>query len=69
MTARRLAVVTVAVNLAMLAAAVVLWVAAWLGGWLDSVAFVSHVSMLALVYAAVSGVAAGLAARFAEAST
>ena len=39
----------------------VLWVMAVAYGWLDSVVFVSNVSMLALLFSGISGVAAGLA--------
>lgn len=63
---RRIAIVALVVNIAMLIAAGVVWLAAAMFGWLESVAFVSHVSMLALVFAAVSGIPAGLAALFAE---
>lgn len=38
-----------------------LWWVATIEGWVESVTFVSHVSMLALVFAGVSGVASGLA--------
>jgi len=33
---------------------IVLWIAAAIFGWLSSVVFVSHISMIALVYAAAS---------------
>ena len=56
-----IAVTSLIVNLVMLVVSLVLWWLAVARGWVDSVAFVSHVSMLALVFAAVSGVAAGLA--------
>jgi hypothetical protein len=39
----------------------VIWWMAAVEGWLDEVEFVSHVSMLALVFSAVSGVAAAVA--------
>jgi hypothetical protein len=45
----------------MLVVSAVLWAIAAAKGWLASVTFVSNVSMLALVFAAVSGVAAALA--------
>ena len=38
-----------------------LWAVATMQGWVKSVAFVSHVSMLALVFAGISGIASGLA--------
>jgi len=56
-----IAVTSLAVNVAMLIVSCVIWVLAGMNGWLDSVVFVSHVSMLALVFSAASGVAAGLA--------
>ena len=54
-------------NVVTLIASLVLWPVAWLGGWLESVTFVSHISMAALVISALSGIAAGDAAV--EAST
>jgi hypothetical protein len=56
-----IAVTSLAVNLVMLIVSCVLWWLAIAHSWVDSVEFVSHVSMLALVFAAVSGVAAALA--------
>lgn len=56
-----IAVTSIIVNAIMLVVSLVLWWIAIANGWIDSVAFVSHVSMLALVFAAVSGVAAALA--------
>lgn len=56
-----IAITSLAVNLVMLVASCVIWWMAAVRGWLDSVTFVSNVSMLALVFAAVSGVAAALA--------
>lgn len=56
-----IAIVSLAVNVVILAVSGVLWWMAIARGWLDSVVFVSNVSMLALVFAGVSGVAAGLA--------
>jgi hypothetical protein len=53
-------------NVGILVASFALWVAAALLGWLQSVVFVSHVSMLALVISAISGIAAGDAAVEAE---
>lgn len=49
-------------NIALLAGSVVLWVAAAVFGWLTSIAFVSHISMAALVLSAIAGIAAGDAA-------
>lgn len=56
-----IAVTSLAVNMVMFVVSVVLWGLAAMRGWLSSVVFVSNVSMLALVFAAVSGIAAGLA--------
>lgn len=56
-----IAVTSMVVNVVMLVVSGVLWVMAFVYGWLDSVTFVSHVSMLALVFSAVSGIAAGIA--------
>ena len=56
-----IAIVSLIVNLIILIVSGVLWWMAAAKGWLDSVVFVSNVSMLALVFAGVSGVAAGLA--------
>jgi hypothetical protein len=56
-----IAVTSLVVNLVMLVVSALLWVWAASRGLLDSVTFVSNVSMLALVFAAVSGVAAALA--------
>lgn len=56
-----IAVTSLAVNTVMLAVSAVLWWLAAIKGWLASVTFVSNVSMLALVFASVSGVAAALA--------
>jgi hypothetical protein len=55
-------------NVAALGVSVVVWVLAVVFGWLDSVVFLSHISMAALVLAAVSGIAAGDAAVEAEKS-
>ena len=55
------AVTSIVVNAVMLVVSVVIWWLAIDKGWLDQVEFVSHVSMLALVFSAVSGVAAALA--------
>jgi hypothetical protein len=56
-----IALVSLAVNAVMLVASSVLWGLAIAFGWIDSVAFVAHVSMLALVFASVSGLAAATA--------
>ena len=53
-------------NVGFLVVSVVVWVAAIAFDLLDSVAFVSHVSMAALVMSAVAGIAAGDAAVEAE---
>jgi hypothetical protein len=55
------AITSILVNAVMLVASAVIWVLAIKEGWLDQVEFVSHVSMLALVFSAVSGVAAAVA--------
>jgi hypothetical protein len=64
-TMRRLAlpiaIVSLSVNLVMFVLSTALWALAWYENWLGSVVFVAHVSMLALVFSAVSGTAAGLA--------
>jgi hypothetical protein len=64
-TIRRLAlpiaITSLAVNVIVTVVSLVLWWMAAVNGWLDSVTFVSNVSMLALVFAGISGVAAGLA--------
>ena len=49
-----------ALNLGALVASAGLWVVAAVTGWLELVAFVAHVSMLALVLASLSGVASAL---------
>jgi len=55
------AITSIVVNAIMLIVSCVIWWMAAVNGWLDQVEFVAHVSMLALVFAAVSGVAAALA--------
>ena len=64
-TIRRLAlpiaITSLVVNIIVTVVSFVLWGMAIAWGWLDSVVFVSNVSMLALVFAGISGVAAGLA--------
>jgi hypothetical protein len=55
------AITSIIVNAVMLVASLVIWWMAAVEGWLDEVEFVSHVSMLALVFSAVSGVAAAVA--------
>jgi hypothetical protein len=54
------------INIAILVGSMLLWVAAFAFGWLQSVAFVSHISMAALVIGAVSGIAAADAAKESE---
>ena len=56
-----IAVTSMVVNIVVLVVSFVLWGMAIALGWLDSVVFVSNVSMLALVFSGISGVAAGLA--------
>jgi hypothetical protein len=53
-------------NIAFLVGSLLIWVGAAVFGWLESVAFVSHVSMAALVMSAVAGIAAADAAVEAE---
>ena len=55
------AITSIIVNMVMLIGSMIIWWMAIKKGWLDEVTFVSHVSMLALVFSAVSGVAAALA--------
>jgi hypothetical protein len=55
------AITSIVVNALMLVVSCVIWWLAAVEGWLDSVTFVSHVSMLALVFSAISGVAAAVA--------
>ena len=55
------AITSIVVNALMLIISLVIWWMAGVNGWLDDVVFVSHVSMLALVFSAVSGVAAAVA--------
>jgi len=56
-----IAITSIVVNGLMLIVSLIIWWLAFAQGWLDSVTFVSHVSMLALVFSAVSGVAAAVA--------
>jgi len=56
-----IAVTSIVINGVMLVMSAIIWLLAIRNGWLDSVVFVSHVSMLALVFSAVSGVAAAVA--------
>jgi hypothetical protein len=56
-----IAITSLLVNVIVCIVSGVLWYLAIARGWLDSVTFVSNVSMLALVFSGVSGVAAGLA--------
>jgi hypothetical protein len=55
------AVTSIVVNAVMLVVSLAIWWMAIDRGWLDDVKFVSHVSMLALVFSAISGVAAAIA--------
>ena len=55
------AITSIIVNAIMLVTSLFIWWLAIVEGWLDKVEFVSQVSMLALVFSAVSGVAAALA--------
>jgi hypothetical protein len=54
------------INVAILVGSILLWVAATFFGWLTSVAFVSHISIAALVISAISGIAAADAAKESE---
>jgi hypothetical protein len=56
-----IAVISLLANVVMLVGSAVLWLVAIQENWIDDVRFVSHVSMLALVFAAIGGVAGGLA--------
>ena len=56
-----IAIASLVVNFVILVVSIALWWLAVEKGWVDSVAFVSHVSMLALVFSGVSGVAAAVA--------
>lgn len=56
-----IAVTSLLINLVMCIVSGVLWYLAIEKGWIEEVSFVSHVSMLALVFSGVSGVAAALA--------
>lgn len=53
-------------NVGLLVGSLILWGVAWYLDWLSSVTFVSHISMAALVFSAISGIAAGDAAVEAE---
>jgi hypothetical protein len=55
-----------ALNVALLVGSLVLWAVAAVFGWLESIAFVSHISMAALVLSAIAGIAAGDAAAESE---
>jgi hypothetical protein len=55
------AITSIVVNAVMLFVSIIIWWLAAVKGWLDQVEFVSHVSMLALVFSAISGVAAAIA--------
>jgi uncharacterized membrane protein len=56
-----IAATSIVVNMIMFIVSAILWALAAAKGWLASVTFVSNVSMLALVFAAVSGLAAAVA--------
>lgn len=56
-----IAVTSLVVNLIITLVSLILWLLAFTHHWLDSVTFVSNVSMLALVFAGISGVAAAVA--------
>lgn len=56
-----IAVTSLVVNGIIFVLSCVLWIAAIKYKWVDSVAFVSHVSMMALVFSGITGIAAGLA--------
>lgn len=56
-----LAITSMIVNVLILVVSLVLWWLAIVEEWLDSVTFVSNVSMLALVFSGISGVAAAVA--------
>ncbi len=56
-----IAITSIVVNALMLVVSLLIWWLAFVKGWLDEVEFVAHVSMLALVFSAVSGVAAAVA--------
>ena len=56
-----IAIVSAVINAVILVFSLILWVLATYLGWVESVVFVSHVSMLALVFSGISGVAAAIA--------
>ena len=56
-----IAITSLAVNIVITIVSVVLWWLAIVNDWLESVTFVSNVSMLALLFAGISGVAAAVA--------
>jgi hypothetical protein len=56
-----IAITSLIVNILITLISVVLWLMAIVWGWLDSVVFVSNVSMLALLFAGISGLAAAVA--------
>ena len=56
-----IAITSLAVNVVITIVSIVLWVLAGMNNWLESVTFVSNVSMLALLFAGISGVAAAVA--------
>lgn len=56
-----IAITSLIVNVVITIASGILWYLAIVNDWVKLTSFVSHVSMLALVFAGVSGVASGLA--------
>lgn len=56
-----IAITSLAVNVVITIVSCVIWWLAVVNGWLESVTFVSNVSMLALLFAGISGVAAAVA--------
>ena len=56
-----IAVTSFVINFVMTMVSLALWWMATAKGWVSSVVFVSHVSMLALVYGGISGLAAAVA--------
>lgn len=49
-------------NWSLLIGSIALWIMAAVFGWLESVAFVSHISLAALVFSALAGIPAAKAA-------
>jgi hypothetical protein len=65
----RIAVAMLWLCVVLFVASIVVWIIAIPTGWLYSVAFVSHVSMAALAFAALAGIGSALAAMYAEDSS